>query len=120
MALFYAAECGLKFIFMKDNNVRLASELKSRIADFLNRNRRDIDLHDIEMLCEAVKILAVDTGPVPGNFVLTNASPHEPFRIHEAARYGVKLPCSYVTQVENWLRNVNDAVHNRLLNEGWL
>jgi hypothetical protein len=116
MALFYAAECGLKFLYMDDGDVTTTKELKTKLAEEIGKKKNEIDLHDIEMLCQVTSVVPADTGTPPPFTV--GASSHETFRIHEAARYGVKLPDVYLTEVEIWLSKVNAEVRLRMKDKG--
>jgi hypothetical protein len=113
MASFYAAECGLKCLFMRMENLGTTEELRNRIAGHLGIGRNSVNMHDIEQLCQAVSVLPVDTGPTPPAFMMA-VEPYHVYRIHEAARYGVKLPDSYLTTAETWLSRINDAIASRM------
>jgi hypothetical protein len=114
MALFYAAECGLKFLYMDDSGVQTTSELRPKIKEQLGSNK--IELHDLELLCEINAVAPADTG-TPPQFT-SGGEDHRLYRIHEAARYGVKLPNAYLSQVEDWLLKVNAEVGKRMKDKG--
>lgn len=73
-------------------------------------------MHDIEILCLINDVLPADTGAPPQ--FSSGGQNHEFYRIHEAARYGVKLPDAYLSQVENWLSKVNFEVGKRMKDKG--
>ena len=114
ISLFYAAECGLKYLLMKQQNIQRTGELKHYLKVQFGMG----DLHDIERLCLSVSILPADTGNSPNNFLISNQS-FAAYKIHEAARYGVRLPETYIADVENWLRRINAAIAERMKGEGF-
>ncbi len=114
MALFYAAECGLKFLYIQDSGLQTTNDIRTKIKEQIGPVR--IDLHDIELLCELNSVIPSDTGNPP-NFT-AGGQDHPLYRIHEAARYGVKLPHFYLTDVEVWLEKVNLEVGNRMQDSG--
>lgn len=81
MALFYAAECGLKLLYMNDRSIPTTRELKSSLKQDLGT--RYVEMHNLEILCDLTSVLPVDIG-VPPQFS-TGGDTHELFRIHEAA-----------------------------------
>ncbi|MCR6670989.1 hypothetical protein [Devosia ginsengisoli] len=109
MALFYAAECGLKCVLMASANLTNVMDLKPIFKTKYGKS----DLHDIEALCIEASILPSDVGATPSDFVVNGAT-FASYRIHEAARYGVKLPDIYLVAVENWLRNIATQVSLRI------
>lgn len=117
MSMFYAAECGLKYLFMKDGNVSSTIDLRAQLATHLGTQRKTIEMHDLEQLCVAVSVLQADVGVPPASFQVSGQS-FAAYKIHEAARYGVKLPAAYIGVVEGWLRNVNTVVHDRITQQG--
>lgn len=117
ISLFYAAECGLKYLLMTSNSIVLTGDLRTHLASALGIQKSAIDLHNLEQLCIAAHLLPIDVGFAPTSF------PHRgnsflPYKTHEAARYGVKLPESYLTIVETWLQKIVGAVESRIAAQG--
>lgn len=114
MALFYAAECGLKLLFMNDKSIENTDGLRDALKETLGVRR--IDLHDLEQLCHVTCVNPVDI-VVPLPFQVSGST-HESYRIHEAARYGIKLSDVYLSGMEKWLENVNLEIKNRMSETG--
>lgn len=109
MALCYAAECGLKTILMSAHGLNSAMDLQP----ILRAKYAKPDLHDIELLCNEASILPADVGLAPGPFLIAGTG-FEVYKVHEAARYGVKLPDVYLIDVESWLTKVASAISPRI------
>lgn len=109
MALCYAAECGLKTILMDMLGVNSPMDLQRIFRDRYERP----DLHDLELLCVEASVLPADVGLSPGSFTVAGIG-FEAYKVHEAARYGVKLPDAYLTDVENWLTKIASVVSQRI------
>ena len=109
MALCYAAECGLKTILMNTFGVNNAMDLQP----ILKARYAKPDLHDIELLCAEASILPTDVGVAPGPFLVAGTG-FEVYKVHEAARYGVKLPDAYLVDVEDWLTKIANAISLRI------
>lgn len=117
VSLFYAAECGLKYLVMMTQSITNTDDLKNSLVGVLGIPKKDIDLHNVEQLCLAASLLPVDIGFAPASFHL-NGSPFLPYKIHEAARYGVKISEIYLTAIEEWLENIVTAVEARIATQG--
>lgn len=115
VSLFYAAECGLKYLIMMSRSLATTADLRGSLVATLGLPR--VDLHNIEQLCLAANLLPVDVGPAPASFQI-NGTDFPPYKMHEAARYGVKIPESYVSGVEGWLEKVVAEVEARLAAQG--
>ncbi|QCI98842.1 hypothetical protein [Agrobacterium larrymoorei] len=117
VSLFYATECGLKYLLMTAGSLATTGDLKTALTASLGLPKRDIDLHNIEQLCQAAGLLPVDIGTSPLSFTV-NGTAFPPYKLHEAARYGVKIADVYVVNVELWLENILDAVETRMATQG--
>jgi len=115
--LFYAAECGLKYLIMTSQTLPTTDHLKSSLRTMLGLSKKAVELHDIEQLCTAANVLPVDVGFAPAPFTVNSAS-FPAYKMHEAARYGVKVPEPYISDVEVWLAAVVTEVAKRLTAQG--
>lgn len=79
--------------------------------------RGQIDLHNIEQLCLAAGLLPVDVGSTPHSFAV-NGDTFPPYKLHEAARYGVKIADGYLINVEQWLETILQAIDTRMATQG--
>lgn len=117
VSLFYAAECGLKYLIMMSQSLSSTDGLRSVLTGMLGLPKKDIDLHNIEQLCVAASILPVDIGQAPQSFTL-GAIAFAPYKIHEAARYGVKISDPYLSSIEKWLEDIVAAVDGQISARG--
>ena len=117
VSLFYAAECGLKYIIMSSNNVQSTNALRNSIIGLPAMSGQTIDLHNIEQLCLSANFLPVDVGNAPSSFTV-NGTTFAPYKLHEAARYGVKIADPYLGTAEEWLQNIIQAISERIRTQG--
>lgn len=117
VSLFYAVECGLKYLVMTSGSLPSTGALKNALVASLGLPKSQIDLHDIEQLCLAASLLPVDVGSTPTSFVV-NGDTFPPYKLHEAARYGVKIAEGYLGSVEQWLESILQAVDTRMATQG--
>ncbi|MBK1835840.1 hypothetical protein JHL17_00295 [Azospirillum sp. YIM B02556] len=113
MLLFYAAEAGLKAICMHEHTLKDSEDL----GEYMNQNYRKKDGHDLEILITIANINATDIVDCPGNFpIMYNGRglSFRPFKIHEAARYGVKVCPQFRNQIETWLESICQVLNRRL------
>lgn len=117
VSLFYAAECGLKYLVMMSESLTSTGDLRNSLTAVLGIPKKDVDLHNIEQLCLAANMLPVDVGTAPTTFQL-NGESFAPYKIHEAARYGVRIADPYLRSVEQWLERVVAAIEARMIAQG--
>ena len=94
--LFYAAECGLKAIYMSRNNLRMASDTNSVAV----RAASDFG-HHLDELIRQLKISTADVPHTPGKITMSNGQLLSVGQVHEAWRYGGKI--SEEDRVLQWL-----------------
>lgn len=117
ISLFYAAECGLKYLVMMSGSLPSTQNLRDALAAGLGTPKSQVDLHNIEQLCLVASILPVDIGNTPTSFAI-NGVTFLPYKLHEAARYGVKIADGYLVSVEQWLESILQAVDARMATQG--
>lgn len=102
---------------MMSGSLASTGDLKAGLTASLGLPRSQIDLHNIEQLCLAASLLPVDIGSTPASFVV-NGNTFAPYKLHEAARYGIKIGDAYLTNVEAWLESILSAIDVRMTAEG--
>ncbi|WP_370008281.1 KGGVGR-motif variant AAA ATPase [Sinorhizobium fredii] len=92
----------MKYLVMMSGSLPSTGDLRNALVASLGLPRGQIDLHNIEQLCLAAGLLPVDVGSTPHSFAV-NGDTFPPYKLHEAARYGVKIADGYLINVEQWL-----------------
>lgn len=113
LLLFYAAETGLKAVYMREKSLNDSNDLFSHLKTFYNTR----DGHDLHRLIDGANISSADVAGAPGSFNINyNGSvlSINECKIHEAARYGNKICPNYLTQIELWLETICQVVRDRL------
>ena len=101
--LFYAAECGLKAVYMSRNNLRMASQKNSTAIKAANEFG-----HRLDDLIRELKIRPDTLSHTPGNVTMKDGRKLTVQQIHEAWRYGGLI--SENDKVLAWLRRAVDYV----------
>ena len=104
LLLFYAAECGLKSVYMIRNNLKVTEEARGP-AD----SARSFS-HDLRKLIQALNISRASIKPTPPIVIDWSGLHGHPALLHEAWRYGVKVRdtpviCDWLTSLIEWCRN---------------
>lgn len=104
LLLFYAAECGLKAVYMLQNNLKVADEARGSA-----RSARSYG-HNIRGLIQALNISRAAIKASPQIVVERTGQPGDPAILHEAWRYGEKIRdtsvvCEWLTSLIEWCRN---------------
>jgi hypothetical protein len=102
---------------MMSGSLPSTNALRDALTASLGIPKNQIDLHNIEQLCIAATLLPIDVGTTPTSFIL-NGDTFLPYKLHEAARYGVKIADVYLSTVEQWLENILQAVDTRMATQG--
>jgi len=102
---------------MMSGSLPTTGDLRNAMMASLGVSRHDIDLHNLEQLCLAAGLYPVDVGNAPPSFTSSGIS-FKPYKLHEAARYGVKIADVYVTVVEQWLESILQAIDIRMAAQG--
>ena len=95
--LFYAAECGLKALYMSRNSLRLSSDTNS-----VALKPAGAFGHRLDQLIRALKIRPDQLSHTPGTITLGDGQGLSVEQIHEAWRYGGGI--SEADNVLAWLR----------------
>src|SRR5437763_16540715 len=78
LLLFYAAECGLKYVHLRRNNLRTTEQLG------------DVD-HDLSMLIKNLHLSASTIGSAPALRLIRDNESCPASSAHQAWRYGVRI-----------------------------
>ncbi|SRR6266478_6654972 len=98
LLLFYAAECGLKYVHLRRNNFRTTEQLGS------------ID-HDLSLLIKNLNLPASAIGGVPALHLSRDENEScPPSSSHQAWRYGVRIDGEDEARFVIWLRRICDVV----------
>ncbi|WP_147764205.1 hypothetical protein [Methylobacterium sp. WL12] len=104
LLLFYAAECGLKSVYMMRNNLKVTDEARGA-AD----SARSFS-HDLRKLIQALNISRASIKATPAIVVDRSGLQGAPALLHEAWRYGVKIRdtsviCDWLASLVEWCRD---------------
>ena len=104
LLLFYAAECGLKSVYMMRNNLKVTDEARGP-AD----SARSFS-HDLRKLIQALNISRASIRPTPPIVMARSGLHGDPTVLHEAWRYGVRVRdtsavCDWLTSLIEWCRD---------------
>ncbi|WP_456618574.1 MULTISPECIES: hypothetical protein [unclassified Bradyrhizobium] len=106
LILFYAAECGLKALYMSVNSLKLASD------DNGARGSARSFGHRLDYLIAELKIAPKDLPSRPSTLKLKSGDAINVRHLHEAWRYGDKIQMH--ADVVTWLKCVLKFVRERL------
>lgn len=98
LLLFYAAECGLKSVYMIQNNLKFTDEIRGAAASARSFS------HNIVALVEALSISRASIKPVPPVVIDRLILKGTPSILHEAWRYGEKVRDTNL--IYEWLRSL--------------
>ena len=98
LLLFYAAECGLKYVHLRRNNFRTTEQLGN------------ID-HDLSLLIKNLSLSASAIGGVPALHLSRDKNEScPPSSAHQAWRYGVRIDGGDEARFVTWLQRICDVV----------
>ncbi len=104
LLLFYAVECGLKYVYLRRN--RMASTQQLAESGLLSGNG-----HDLMKWCKDLKMPASLAGVTVHFRLLSNTSKQYNIgKAHEAWRYGVPIEKSTQDTIVEWLTAVSDWI----------
>ena len=107
LLLFYAAECGLKAVYMSQNSLRLASETNGTAP------KSAIDFqHRLDELIRELRISPAALPHHPGAITLTNGERISVQEVHQAWRYGGVIV--ETQQVLVWLKLAIEYAKERM------
>ncbi len=107
LLLFYAAECGLKAVYMSRNNLHLVSDKNATAIRAANEFG-----HQLDQLIRELKIRPDTLSHTPGRVTLKDGRPLAVNQIHEAWRYGGAI--SESDAVVAWLNRAVEYVMEEL------
>ncbi|HXP86947.1 MAG TPA: hypothetical protein VN841_19615 [Bryobacteraceae bacterium] len=98
LLLFYAAECGLKYVHLRRNNFRTTEQL------------RDAN-HDLNLLIKDLNLSASAIGGAPA-LRLSRGEDEScpPASAHQAWRYGVRIDATDEARFVAWLQRICEVV----------
>ena len=103
LLLFYAAECGLKYVHLRRNNFRTTEQLGN--TD-----------HDLNLLIKNLNLSAAAIGGVPSLHLSRDENEFcPPSSAHQAWRYGVRIDRGDEAQFVIWLARICDVVAREYL-----
>jgi hypothetical protein len=98
LLLFYAAECGLKYVHLRRNKFRTTEQLG------------DID-HDLSLLIKNLNLSASAIGGVPALRLSRGENEScPPSSAHQAWRYGVRIDAADEAKFVTWLQKICEVV----------
>lgn len=95
LLLFYAVECGLKAVLLRDRKLTKTSQLDS-----------DVVSHDLMYLAKTLKLPAAISGKAPQFRVRGETDRRESKGAHEAWRYGIAIEAEDDVALEIWLKDL--------------
>ena len=103
LLLFYAAECGLKSVYMLRNNLKYADESRGGAASARSFS------HNIGNLVQALSISRASIRATPQIVIIRTGLHVAPYTLHEAWRYGEKVQntigiCDWLASLVEWCR----------------
>ncbi len=98
LLLFYAAECGLKAVYMLQNNLKYTNEERG-----IAKSARSFS-HDIVALIHALNISRASVQPTPAVVTVRLGLNGTPTVLHEAWRYGEKIQGT--DAIYDWLKSL--------------
>lgn len=102
LLLFYAAECGLKSIYMIQNNLKNTGETRGSA-----RSARSF-VHEIVVLADALRVPRSAYGPHPTLVVTRSGLTIEVSSLHQAWRYGERV--NNTPLIYQWLLRIVEWV----------
>jgi hypothetical protein len=98
LLLFYAAECGLKYVHLRRNNYRTTEQLG------------DAD-HDLSLLIKNLHLSATAIGGAPPLRLSRGENEScPPSSAHQAWRYGVRIDAADEARFVTWLQRICEVV----------
>jgi hypothetical protein len=103
LLLFYAAECGLKHVYMSRNNLKDTSEERGSAVSARSYG------HDLKRLVTALNIPRASIGNAPAIVFRRSQDRGEVSVLHQAWRYGVEIDATdelykWLQTITNWCR----------------
>ncbi|MEZ2277629.1 MAG: hypothetical protein ACBR12_12035 [Microcoleus sp.] len=98
LLLFYAAECGMKSVWLKRNNLRTTND----IADSTLLSR---DGHNLNTWKKKLRISA-SIGNAPAFSLARGGADLEVAKAHEAWRYGIQMNADQEKELVEWLEKI--------------
>ena len=102
LLLFYATECGLKSVYMIQNNLKHTGESRGRAVAARSF------VHDILAICVALNIPSSAYKPIPIFKISRTSATTNVSNLHQAWRYGEKIDDA--TGVSQWLSRLMEWV----------
>lgn len=100
LLMFYAAECGLKSVYMRRNNLKDTEEVRGRA-----KSARSY-AHHLDVLLMELHIPAIVIPKMPKIVLKRTGASLTPHLLHEAWRYGEKV--DDVKGAREWLEKIED------------
>ena len=98
LLLFYAVECGLKYVHLRRNNLTTTEKLG------------DLD-HDLSFLIKNLKLSRSAIGDAPALRLSRGENEHcPPSSAHQAWRYGVRIEETDEAKFVTWLKRICEVV----------
>jgi len=102
LLLFYAAECGLKSVYLRTNNFMTTE----RLIDFD---------HDLGILIKNLKLSATEIGGATSLRLSRDKNEScPPASAHQAWRYGVRINTADEDTFVEWLKRICEVIEKRL------
>ncbi|MEO5365979.1 MAG: hypothetical protein H7831_06430 [Magnetococcus sp. WYHC-3] len=106
LLLFYAVECGLKYLYLREKNLKKCPKY----------NRDPFRSHDLKKILMSLN--PPQAGLLPAlemKLMLQSGASHvELHDVHLAWRYGLSIEPNNEAQILAWLRNVNSFIEKRM------
>jgi hypothetical protein len=103
---FYAAECGLKYLYLRRNKLLKTSQIANE--KLLSRHG-----HDLPIWARELK-LAVASLSSPTQVKLKRGENCKIDCAHQAWRYGIELDADSETQISNWIKRTIESIKQEI------
>jgi hypothetical protein len=103
LLLFYAAECGLKSLYMINNNLKTTRDVRGGVSPAREFN------HNLIKICTALRIPRSSLEPIPELMISRTREPTDVSGLHQAWRYGEKIEntdrvCEWLARMIEWVK----------------
>lgn len=107
LLLFYAAECGLKSIYLRRNNLSKTDKIQ-------NQALLSKDGHNLDRWIKELKISANQVGATPHFHLANGGSSLDIQKAHQVWRYGVKIKVEDEKKLVEWLENICNYIKENI------
>jgi hypothetical protein len=107
LLLFYAAECGMKSVWLRRNILKTTNDISDKTL--LSQ-----DGHNLDRWKKELKISASVVGETPHFRLASGASSLDVEKAHQAWRYGIRMNPQDEKDLVEWLKNLCDWIKENI------